>query len=201
MSVDQADEPPQLLSADVEAELKEMMGLFDSPSFARRGLELDETLRRMHDRCRRARAERLDMVRLRLRQWAGAVTGPAAWSTVFSASIELLWAIAEAPPPRWADSAAPIRRRLAIARDLVAAARRFNHRWIQFLEQLNLAPANGVIDHYNRYYVLEKECVMGSGRLAARFFTPVQALTCEQLLRDHPLLPVPRLRDRLDISE
>ena len=48
-----------------------------------------------------------------------------------------------------------------------------------------------MIDHYNRYYVLEKECVMGSGRLAARFFTPIPLLTPAQLLQDHPLLPVP----------
>jgi hypothetical protein len=51
-----------------------------------------------------------------------------------------------------------------------------------------------VIEHYNRYYVLEKECVMGSARLAARFFTPIPSLTVDRLLRDHPLLPVPRLR-------
>jgi hypothetical protein len=50
-----------------------------------------------------------------------------------------------------------------------------------------------VIDQYNRYYVLEKECVMGSSRLAARFFTPIPQLTPERLLRDHPLLPVPDL--------
>jgi hypothetical protein len=170
-----------------------MMGLFDAPAFARRGLELDEMLKRVDARCRLARSERLDMVQVRLRQWARVAAGPDDWASVFAASIEPLWTLSKADPPEWADSPAPRHRRLAVARDLVAAIDRFNRRWISFVEALNLAPANGVIDHYNRYYVLEKECVMGSSRLAARFFTPIPLLTPERLLRDHPLLPVPEM--------
>jgi hypothetical protein len=191
--MDEIDDSPLMIKGDVEAEIKEMLGLFDTPAFARRGLEVDETLRRMHDRCRRARADRLDMVRLRLRQWAGAVTGSEAWSGVFVAPITLLWPLSEAEPPRWSSSPGSIPRRLGIARDLVAAVIRFNRRWSQFLDRLNLDPVNHVIDQYNRYYVLEKECVMGSSRLAARFFVPVPMLTREDLLRHHPLLPVPEL--------
>ena len=65
---------------------------------------------------------------------------------------------------------------------------------MHFLERLNLEPTNTVIDQYNRYYVLEKECVMGSARLAARHFTPVPQLTTATLADDHPTLPVPELR-------
>ena len=68
-----------------------------------------------------------------------------------------------------------------IASDLKTAVLRFNRRWAQFLERLNLEPANAAIDQYNRYYVLEKECVMGSPRLAARHFPPVPQLTTETL--------------------
>ena len=50
-----------------------------------------------------------------------------------------------------------------------------------------------MIDQYNRYYVLEKECVMGSARLAARHFTPVERVTKPSLLEEHPALPVPEL--------
>src|SRR2546425_195527 len=109
-----------MMSADVEAELKGVMGLFDAPAFARRGLELDDTLRRLHDRCRRARADRLDMVCIRLRQWARAVSGPDAWSAVFSTPFEPLWTLCQADPPPWADSTVSIHRQLDIARDLVA---------------------------------------------------------------------------------
>ena len=65
--MDETDESFTMIRGDVEAEIKEIMGLFDAPAFARRGLELDDSLRRLHDRCRRARADRLDMVQLRLR--------------------------------------------------------------------------------------------------------------------------------------
>jgi hypothetical protein len=194
--VDETDETTTPFRNDVEAELKEMMGLFDAPAFARRGHDLEDMLRRLRERCRRARVERLDMVHIRLRQWSSAVTGPGAWSSVFAASIEPLWPLSEATPPRWADSPAPLRRQQAIARDLIAAIVRFNQRWAQFLDGLKLDAANAVIDGYNRYYLLEKECVMGSARLAARFFTPAPRLTHEQLLRDHPLLPVPELLGR-----
>ena len=194
--MDESDESLTTVSGDVEVEIKEMMGLFDAPAFARRGQELEDTLRRLRERCRQARAERLDMVHVRLRQWSRAVTGPEAWSAVFSASIEPLWALSGAEPARWASELAPIRRRVDIARDLIAAVCRFNQRWDQFLRGLKLEAANKVIDQYNRYYVLEKECVLGSARLAARFFIPVPRLSREQLLRDHPLLPVPALLDR-----
>ena len=194
--MDETDESLTMIRGDVEAEIKEIMGLFDAPAFARRGLELDESLRRLHDRCRRARADRLDMVQLRLRQWARAAAGPEGWSGVFAHSIEPLWPLAGAEVPRWAGAPASIRQQRGIARDLVAAVLRFNQRWSGFLDRLNLEPANLVIDQYNRYYLIEKECVLGSARLAARFFRPVPRLTREQLLREHPLLPVPELLER-----
>jgi hypothetical protein len=195
--VDPTDESLPTLSGHYEAEVKAVMGLFDVPAFARRGLELDETLGRMQERCRRARAQRLDMVRVRLRQWSRAVTGPTAWTSVLATTIEPLWPMTEAEPPQWADAPAPLHRQVRIAGDLIASVLRFNQRWTQFFDRLNLEPANRVIDHYNRYYVLEKECVMGSARLAARFFKPFPKLTREYLLRDHPLLPVPELLDRI----
>jgi hypothetical protein len=191
--MDETDELLPMMSADVEAEIKEVMGLFDTPAFARRGQELEETLLRIHGCCGRARAERLEMVRLRLRQWAGAVAGPEGWRAIFAASIEPLWPLSEADPPRWAEAPAPSRQQRRIARDLVAAVVRFNRRWTQFLDGIRLDHANLVIDHYNRYYLIEKECVLGSARLAARFFRPVPRLTREQLLAEHPLLPVPAL--------
>lgn len=192
--MDDADGSQPALNADIETEVKELMGLFDTPAFARRGQDLEITLRRLHDRCRKARGELLDMVQLRLRRWSRAVTGPDDWTNVFVAPIEPLWPLALAEPPRWADSPAPIRRQRIIAADLVAAVLRFNRRWPRFLDQLNLDPINTAIDRYNRYYLLEKECVLGSARLAARHFQPVAPLSTAVLMIDHPSLPVPELR-------
>ena len=143
---------------NVEAEIKELLGLFDAPAFARRGQDLEYALARLHDRCARRRDAMLDMVRVRLRQWSAAVTGPDGWSSSFDAPIEPLWALAGAEPPAWADRPAPIRRRRTIARDLVASLNRFNRRWTEFLDGLDLEPLNRTIDQYNRYYLLEKEC-------------------------------------------
>jgi hypothetical protein len=192
--VDDAEAPPAALNADIETEVKEMMGLFDLPAFARRGQDLEITLRRFNERCHTARLQLLDMVQLRLRQWSRAVTGPDSWPTMFTGSIEPLWPLAEAERPTWAEFPAPFRHQRIIAGDLIAAVRRFNRRWDQFVKQLNLEPVNTVIDGYNRYYVLEKECVMGSARLAARNFQQKPLLTTAILLDDHPPLPVPELR-------
>jgi hypothetical protein len=181
------------IGRDIETEVKELMGLFDLPAFARRGQELECSVRRIHDRCRTARTPMLEMACLRLGQWCSAVTGPADWCGVFATSIEPLWPLAGAEPPRWSGALGPLRRRFAIARDLRAAVVRFNRRWLHFLEHLNLEPTNSVIGDYNRYYVLEKECVLGSARLAARFFNPGSKLTKDGLLYDHPTLPVPEL--------
>jgi hypothetical protein len=194
--VDDTDETLPTMNSDIEADVKELMGLFDLPAFARRGQDVEAAVRRLHDRCERVRGEMLDMVRLRLRQWSGAAAGPQSWPGVFTSTIEPLWMLSGAPAPRWAESDAPLKRRQSIASDLIAAVLRFNRRWLEALDRFNLEPTNFVIDQYNRYYVLEKECVMGSARLAARHFTPMAPLTKPTLLADHPTLPVPTLACR-----
>jgi hypothetical protein len=194
--VDETAGPPPTFNSEIESEVKALLGLFDLPAFARRGQDLEITLNRLHERCRLTRAQMLEMVRLRLRQWARAVTGPEAQSAVFTHSIDALWPLSAAEAPSWARSPAPVRRQRQIAADLIAAVLRFNRRWAYYLDRLRLEPTNDVIEQYNRYYVLEKECVMGSARLAARHFTPVAKITASALLYDHPTLPVPELLER-----
>src|SRR5438270_11058066 len=172
------------------------MGLFDVPAFARRGQDVEYTLKRLHARCRLHREELLEMVRLRLRQWAKVATGWQDWPEIWSAPMDSLWEMAHSEEPQWAVRPAPPRQRKTVARDLIASVERFNKRWGQFLEALNLDPINQMIDQYNTYYVLEKECVMGSPRLAARHFTPVPRITAASLREEYPPLPVPSLIDR-----
>jgi hypothetical protein len=191
--VDETEGLTPTLNADIETEVKELMGLFDLPAFARRGQDVEDSQRRLHARCGTMRGDLLDMVRMRLRQWAASVTGPDRWRTVFTASIEPLWALSAAEEPRWAVSAASSRRQLAVGRDLIAAVVRFNTRWARCLDQVDLNPINHAIDRYNRYYVLEKECVVGSSRIAARHFVPLAWIDKETLLQSHPTLPVPEL--------
>jgi hypothetical protein len=192
--VDETDDSAQTFSVD--SEIKELMGLFDLPAFARRGQDVEYSLKRLHARCRLQREELLEMVRLRLRQWAKVATGWPDWSGIWCFPVDSLWDMAHSEEPQWAVRPAPPRLRKAVARDLIASVERFNKRWEQFLEALNLDPINQMIDQYNTYYVLEKECVMGSPRLATRHFAPVPRVSVEGLREEYPTLPVPRLIDR-----
>jgi hypothetical protein len=179
----------------VDPEMRELLGMFDVPAFARRGHELEHALGRLGLLLRRQRLGMLDMVRLRLKQWADAADGSESEVTVFVESIQPLWPLTGAEPPRWASRNATDRKRKSIARDLRAGVERFNRRWSSRIEELNLDGINQQIDRYNRYYVLEKECVLGSARLAARHFVPRPPLERADLFVDHPLLPVPLPRD------
>lgn len=183
---DDHDEAPPI--EVVDPEMRAILGMFDVPAFARRGQDLEFTLRVFHDRLRRQRDEWLEMVRMRLRQWSAAVEGPEAWRGHFAGPLEDLWRRAGGEPPTWSNAATP-RRRRAIARDLIASVERFNLRWARRLERLELGPINAQIDRYNRYYLLEKECVLRSARLAARHFSPRPRLTVEGLLGEYPPLP------------
>ncbi len=186
---DAGGEPSPILATD--REVRELMGLFDVPAFARRGQDMDFTLSSLHGRCRAHRAGMLDMVQVRLRQWSRAAVGPDDWSDVFRAPVVGLWALSLAEPPRWAASPASTRQRRGVARDLIASVERFNDRWRRHVARLDFAPINVMIDQYNVYYIIEKECVMGSARLAARAFEPVSPVSPASILVDHPLLPVP----------
>lgn len=192
--MDDTNETPELTTTDPE--MRQLLGLFDVPAFARRGYELEFALERLRVRCVRERRDMLDMVVVRLRQWAAVASGPEDLaSDVFLQSPEPLFAAIgpmEAPWP-WAAKPAPRRHRIQAARNLAASVDRFNRRWSRFLADLKLEPINLFIDRYNRYYLLEKECVFGSARVAARSFRPVKPLTPEVLLEDHPLLPVVEL--------
>lgn len=191
MTENDAEDTGPLVSTPTE--IKELMGLFDLPAFARRGQDVEYWTGSIRLRCQGHREELLEMVRLRLRQWARVATGPDDWSASLGGPVESLWILTGSPPPRWATAPVPPRQQRPVARDLVASLERFNRRWRRFVEALNLGPANQIIDQYNKYYVLEKECVMGSARLASRHFSPVPRFTTDGLLREYPPLPVPEL--------
>jgi hypothetical protein len=174
-----------------EAEIKELLGLFDVPAFARRGQDLESALIRLRSRTQGHRNAMLDMVRLRLRQWAGAASGPDADVRYFVESIASLWPLTDSEPPRWASRSASHWRLKSIARDLIASVERFNRRWIEHLDRVDLGPINRMVDDYNRYYLLEKECSLGSARLASRNFVPKVRVSLDEFRAEFPPLPVP----------
>jgi hypothetical protein len=188
------DESITPLEVTGDREIRQMLGLFDVPAFARRGQELEHSLKRLRERLQARRLEMLDIVRLRLRQWCAVAAGPEDAAVVFEGPIESLWALTGAEPGPWSDRPSSQRRQRIVARDLIASIERFNVRWGRLLRELKLDGVNQAIEHYNRYYVLEKECILGSVRLAARYFVPRERVSPELLLAEFPPLPVPRLR-------
>ena len=179
-------ETPELAVSDPE--MRQLLGMFDVPAFARRGQELEFALDHLKARLARQREDRLDMVRMRLRQWCAVATSPID-GLEFVNVPALIEAVGALDPPVWASSPGPRRRRLAVARDLLASVDRFNRRWTAYLDKLNFGPINAMIDNYNRYYLLEKECAFGSSRAAARNFRQVRPVTVEGLRAEHPPLP------------
>lgn len=194
MDDDQA--PVPTFATDVETEVRGIVGLFDVPAFARRGQDLEHALARLDESWRGERLRMLEMVHMRLRQWERHAGGPQAWVGVFQEPLDALYQSSLAPSPAWSPRPGSPRARRALARDLIASVDRFNERWRQRLEALNLDVINDLVDQYNRYYLLEKECVMGSPRLAARLFQPVEHVAREPFIQKHPLLPRPELACR-----
>jgi hypothetical protein len=193
------DEAPSDLTelpAVTDPAVRRMLGVFDLPAFARRGQELEQRIERLRFRCRHQRATLLAPVQMRLRQWAEVATGPGDWADAFTQSPLPLWDSCEAQAALWARAAAKPGRRRSVARDLVASVSRFNRRWGRFLDTLDLRPLNLLIEGYNTYYLIEKECSMGSARLAARHFQPYAPWSTDDLWRHYPLIAIPPLRER-----
>jgi hypothetical protein len=82
-------------------------------------------------------------------------------------------------------------------RELAESAERFNRRWREFLEKMDLSKVNEMREGYNRHYLLEKECALRSPRLARQGFAPLAPATLEELTRSLPSLPVLHLRESL----
>lgn len=76
------------------------------------------------------------------------------------------------------------------ARELNEAIERFNAYWSRFVQDVDFTEVNRERDKYNRYYVLEKECLLGSAILARRGFRPLPMADAEELLQELPLLPL-----------
>lgn len=173
------------------ASARELLRLFDAPAFVRRGQDAEFAVAKLREKLTEKRSELLDMVRLRLKQWAGVVTCVDDYRIAFVEPIDELWSVCSAEPPNWGDRLASPRKIRAVAGDLAFACARFNTRWAKLLSELDVGPVNRTIDLYNRYYVLEKECVLGSTRLAARHFSPLPRYDLDRMLAEHPLLHVP----------
>ena len=175
---------------------QQVMSGFDAPAFLRRARRVEEAWTSLLERCRHKRAHLLEMPRLRL---ARLFKLTASWSPISEkiclpadfSYLEVLhreWKPQLRSVVRPARTAAEINQALA---DLARSFERFNRRWLEFVNEVDLAHVNELRDGYNRFYVLEKECALFSSRIARDGFVPLPRAELKDVLEAFPLLKVP----------
>lgn len=180
-----------------EAAVKELMAQYDAPAYVRRARGVEAAYQQLLDHCGRQREELLGMVRTRL-GLLHALAG--AWAALRplladDAQVSDLRALAADLNPRLRVPVEPTTSRRTLRQalhELCESVERFNRRWQEFLDQVELGALNRLREAYNRYYPLEKECAVRSWRLARHGFQPLAPLTHADLAARFPLLPVPR---------
>lgn len=203
------DEPAIPPRQEAQEWVRLIQAQYGGPAFVRRGKRLAEALAQLDAQLAQLRQpdstdDWLAMVRIRLGQLkALAGTWAALLPWLEPDSIALLQELEHylTPRLRLPPPADPRPRVLLQAlRELIRSIRRFNHRWLRYLQNLDLTHIQRLIDEYNRYYVLEKECFLQSPRLARLQFQPMPNLTWRDLLGKFPLLPEPKLRNQATTS-
>jgi hypothetical protein len=170
---------------------------FDAPAYIRRARQVQDAFTGLIQRARVQRDEWLKMARTRL-GLLHALAGD--WPGLRplladDAQVEVLQYLLGELKPRLRARVAPTTKqsllRQALER-LCESLERFNRRWEAFLPTIDLTEINSLREGYNRWYLLEKECAVGSSVLASRYFQPLAPLTLDDIARELPLLPIPR---------
>ncbi len=166
------------------------------PAFVRRGRDVQLAFDAVVESCLKQREEWLKFVRLSLGTLF-ALAGSTAALDEFLGNPEQLHTLEQLMndlqprlrvPPAPASSARHLSRALAEVR---GAIERFNERWREHIVKLNLEHVNEIRERYDRYYLFEKECALGSVRVARSGFEELNPLQSDDFLKIMPLLPVP----------
>jgi hypothetical protein len=194
------DEIPILGRSEERQILNQFLAQYDVPAYVRRAQQVQAAYEALLARCQRQREQWLPMVRLRLgtlRALAGEWSRLEVW-LAGADQVRVLQDLEAALTPRLrmpvrrTESDRILRRALDALTESIA---RFNRRWLEFLQGVDLTAVNQLRDGYNRYFILEKECAVRSPRLARQGFQRLEPLTLESLTKLVPPLPVPRLRN------
>ncbi|MFO0809334.1 MAG: hypothetical protein U0746_11965 [Gemmataceae bacterium] len=164
-----------MLSVDDELRTRMLIGgQYQAPAFVRRALGVQQVYDEMIERCRKKRDEWLRGVRLHL-AFVHDAGGPLPIEDVTKSLANLRGTTEPARP----------------LTELRASVQRFNRKWTTYVAEVDLTEVNRRRDEYNRNYLIEKECAVGSPRLAAIGFHRLAALSQNDILRVFPLLPIP----------
>ena len=176
--------------------INEMIGRFDSPSFIRRAKLVETTWTQLLDRCAKARLDRLKFTALRLGQLRDRAGSWDALRPLLprDGDLSFLQSLHAELQPRLLLPLAPTTSRrvlLATARELVEVMEIFNQRWTRWLAKVDLRAVNQARLDYNRYYLFEKECAVGSAIVARMGFRILEPITPDDVAAQFPLLPIP----------
>jgi hypothetical protein len=165
--------------------LMQVVAQYEAPAYIRRARQVEVACEAVIERCRRQRSDWLAGVRLHLKALDAAgndVDLRRTFGAATMAAIELLRS--ETGLKRQPVEFARLRSLRSLLRYLRWSVARFNRRWSAFLDQFDLSELNALRDGYNRYYLLEKECAVGSIRLAAMTYRRLEPMTHREL-HDH----------------
>jgi hypothetical protein len=177
---------------------QQLLAFYGAPAYIRRAHHVQDALRQLIARCEIQREEWLSLVRTRLALLRGYVGD---WDRLRpwladEDQIGLLRDLEANLQPRLAGpvhttSSARVLKKAV--RELVESLQRFNRRWREYVEAVDLTAVNKVREGYNRHYLLEKECAVRSARAARQGFQPLPPLTVDDLRILLPELPVPKV--------
>ena len=188
-------DPGMTSDRDAQKLFQQFIAQHDGPAYLRRARRLNDAIAALHERCRKQREEWLLMPRLhlgRLRALAGVWENlrPLVHDDAQLAQLERCHAELEPKLRLPLDPTTSARQLRQGLRAVLESNRRFNDRWRDYISRLDLTEVNALIDGYNRYYLVEKECVVSSPRIARMGFVPRQPIGPEELFAAWPLLPV-----------
>lgn len=187
-------------SQDERQIFQRMTSYFDGPAFIRRIKRVEEAYRVLLEFLQNRRAENLEMARLRVGQLVALAGDIEALRLllVSESDLRLVRELHQELQPKLRLPLEPTRSertlRGAIG-ELNESIEAFNRRWRKLIEELDLTFLNNLREGYNRHYLLEKECALGSSPVARLGFQRLEPLTPAHLFEKFPLLEVLQVRE------
>jgi hypothetical protein len=158
---------------------------------------VQEAYDQLLDRCRQQRAEWLTMTRIRLGLLLALAGDPNRLRPLLrdEGQLDVLRRLQTELDPKLRVAVEPTTSARVLSRalrELGESLERFNRRWQDYLQAVDLTAVNELRDGYNRYYLLEKECLVRSPRVAGQGFRRLAPVTVDDLAALFPTLPVPQ---------
>jgi hypothetical protein len=181
---------------DDEGQLfRQFISQYDAPSYIRRARAVEVSYEQLLEHCRQEREKMLNFVRLHLATLKAQAGTWEALNTLVAPEVRQYleqWYNVLQPTLRLPVSPTTSTRTLQNTLDeLRESLLRFNQRWQNFLNKIDLTEVNRIRESYNKYYILEKECALRNSRLARQGYHRLSPLSTADLLALLPLLEIP----------